>query len=72
MSIVNLDFSIVIGFTLGYPMALAFGLNYCAGDHLKPKSPIEVICIFGYSTVYYIPATVLAMIPYKVNFSSNS
>jgi hypothetical protein len=36
------------------------------GKSLKDASYTEFICIFGYSLIWYIPATLLAVIPARV------
>ena len=54
--------TLIYSFTIIYPIFLTYGMRILGSD----KGVSEVICIFGYSIIMYIPATFLAIIPYKV------
>ena len=55
-------FGIIYTFTFLYPIILSYILKAVGSG--KPID--EVICVFDYSIIMYIPATFLAILPYKV------
>ena len=72
MGILNYSFShipsacsLVFCFTFGTPLLIA-GLFKCFDSSI---GMVEGACVFGYSALMYIPATLIAVIPYKVHLS---